>query len=383
MVQTVSKLSVTEVLAESTRSPNINEKGFVTRAMSALIDGSFETREATRRIRISALRLFGSLHGEIALSEISRDHAETYINLMVLCPVRGNGLKNAISRKRFTDGLEKEIHTLSANTVRSYLKSLSVMWEQLYSEADAGETAQNPFVGHDLPKGTQWANAGLSLSEIKRIFSLPVFTQGIRPQGWKGEACYWMPLLLMVTGAKPEQISRLTVNDFLAKNEVSVEVTVKISQFRKLNSGDRQLKTGRKFSSSRTFPLPDLLIKLGFMDYVYWLRDKGEDELFPELKPKGIYNELFIGFELWWEGYLSFHNVSPKLIRPARAFQRTWITQACLCGISQEAQNYILGRTTSGSLLQNYDQKNILGSEILKIDFEGYGLSQILKWSPR
>src|SRR3546814_13147439 len=62
-----------------------------------------------------------------------------------------------------------------------------------------------------------------SVAELQTIFSLPVFTRGERPPHGRGEASYWLPLLLLWTGGRPEEIAQLMVSDFFNDEDRSEE----------------------------------------------------------------------------------------------------------------------------------------------------------------
>jgi integrase len=206
-----------------------------------------------------------------------------------------------------------------------------------------------------------------------------VFTRRDRPSAWVGEACYWVPLLLLSTGARPEDVVRLTPSDFRDDLPAFGRTSLTVRRAENM-TGDRKLRTGRLFSATRTFPVPKLLIDLGITDYVAWLRKRGQSELFADLKPKGPKKERFPGFEMWWEGYLRASDAFPSGCRPARAFQKTWVTQACRCGITLNAQDYILGRKLPEHS-QTASGESLLGNEILKLDKLNYAFSGILKWT--
>ena len=71
--------------------------------------------------------------------------------------------------------------------------------------------AANPAKGVMLPalKGNKIRS--YTPAECKQIFTSPVFTDSERPIAGKGEAAYWIPLLMLFTGARREEISQLTV----------------------------------------------------------------------------------------------------------------------------------------------------------------------------
>jgi hypothetical protein len=49
--------------------------------------------------------------------------------------------------------------------------------------------------------------------ELKAVFGGPVFTEGARPTGGKGEAAFWLPLSVLFTGARRSELAGLTVDN--------------------------------------------------------------------------------------------------------------------------------------------------------------------------
>ena len=118
-----------------------------------------------------------------------------------------------------------------------------------------------------------FTNAGL-----KSLFASPVFTQGERPKGGKGEAAYWLPLLGLFTGARRGELAGLTVADAL-NDEATGHAVIVISENQRRSTS---LKTP---GSARTIPLHPELIRLGFLQFVDDVRRKDGDTawLFPEM----------------------------------------------------------------------------------------------------
>lgn len=89
-----------------------------------------------------------------------------------------------------------------------------------------------------------------------------------RPEDW------WLPLLLLHSGARNEEAAQLRVAD--------VEEVEGVPCLRLRDDGeDQQLKTA---TSRRTVPLHPVLLELGFLDYVERIRRGRHERLFPNLR---------------------------------------------------------------------------------------------------
>ena len=125
------------------------------------------------------------------------------------------------------------------------------------------------------PQREPWETA-----ELQLLFRSPVFTEALRPDGGRGEAAYWLPLLGLFTGARQGELAPLVVGDVARQD--ATEITV-ITITENEERGTR-LKTA---SSRRVVPVHSELIKLGFLDLVKDRRATAGNSapLFPLLRP--------------------------------------------------------------------------------------------------
>jgi len=191
---------------------------------------------------------------------------------------------------------------------------------------------------------------GFSKAELEAIFALPIFTRGERPRGGKGQASYWIPLLLLWTGARPEEVAQLLVSDF--KEDATEGWTVTFTDLGiHPQKGQRSLKTSRKRSGRRTLLVPQTLIDLGILEYLAHLKTAGEAALFPLLRVRGARGLLFAAWGEWWGKLIRDEGILAKADferQPAREFRHTWTTAARASGITREAREYIQGHKAAG-----------------------------------
>ncbi len=88
----------------------------------------------------------------------------------------------------------------------------------------------------------------------------------------------WLPVLLLYTGARSNEIARLELEDISQKGDFWV---IDITIF----GEDKSVKT---MESIRTIPIHPDLIKLGFLDKVSALKMAGQKKLFPALNFKAL-----------------------------------------------------------------------------------------------
>lgn len=211
------------------------------------------------------------------------------------------------------------------------------------------------------------------------MFSLGVFTAGDRPSGGRGEARFWLPILLLTTGARPEELAQALVDDVSFDADADEWILTVTAQGTHPHKGQRVLKTP---SAERSIPLPRVVIELGFPNYLRWLGDSGELAMFPGLRTKGARKELWPSFGEWWGAYLQENGARPSGKRPAREFRPTWATIARECGVTRDAQVYLMGHAPDASDMNaRYGSRESLRREMRNISFGGWGLEQVQPWT--
>ena len=335
---------------------------------------------STKQASQTALSLFKSAMGDLAPQEITRSKVTEFADLLACLPA-----KRSVSEKRrqvrevVKSSEGRDVPRLSWKTRATHLGSLSALWNKLVSSGEIDPGRLNPFARHNIGKApTSAVNPGFSAEELHKIFSLPVFTAGARPRGGRGEAAYWVPLLLLTTGARPEEIAQLMVANVQDAGEGSGWTLTVTDAGTHPHKGRQRLKTS---GAGRTFPVPHPLIDLGFLRYVAWLKAHGETALFPALRTRGARNLLFASFGEWWGRYLRAHDAWPQGRRGGRDFRHTWPTAARECGVSRDAQEYVMGHYTGGGTSNaSYGDRRSLGGEIHKVAFKGFSLAKVASW---
>lgn len=98
-----------------------------------------------------------------------------------------------------------------------------------------------------------------------------------RDRGWR----FWLPLLMLLTGARPNEICQLHTDDLKRTKAGTWYLDV-------IEGEDDDRKTLKTDASRRRIPLHPELIKIGFVAFVQQRRranPKDEPRLFPEITP--------------------------------------------------------------------------------------------------
>jgi integrase len=116
--------------------------------------------------------------------------------------------------------------------------------------------------------------------EIKPIFSSPIYTGSLNhDRGRKTpgrhvfhDAAYFLPIMFSYLGARRREFAGLALDD-IAEDDGGLVLILRTNKF-------RRLKTEQ---SERLLPLPEELVRLGFMDYCAALQNLEYEAVFPEL----------------------------------------------------------------------------------------------------
>ncbi|MGV1916130.1 DUF6538 domain-containing protein [Rhizobium sp. 22-785-1] len=183
--------------------------------------------------------------------------------------------------------------------------------------------------------------------DIAPIFSSTVYTGSLdhlrgkrRKPGSQvfHDSLYYLPILFTYLGPRRKEFAGLSVDD-IAKDEDGYVILLR-------NNGIRRLKTAQ---SKRLLPMPDELIRLGFLDYYQAIKGLGYEALFPDLfsdktdnDPGDRFYDTFIPImrgalgEKMWE----------RAIHALRHGMADTLKQA---GVSSEVIDDISGRLSEGS----------------------------------
>lgn len=224
---------------------------------------------------------------------------------------------------------------LAAATVRKAINLVSAVFEL----AVANDLLPfNPARGIRLakPKVERKSRVPFDASDLKRLFASPVFSQGARPLGGRGEAAYWLPYLGLWTGARLEELGQLLVQD------VQQEQGNHYLAIQDDPATDKRLKS---VSSRRRIPLHPELIRLGFLDYVRQQADLGHARLFPLLTRTGG-RQLTSSWSHWFCRYLR-NEVGISDRRKVFHSFRHGFKEACrVSGIPKEIHDQLTGHAS-------------------------------------
>jgi integrase len=311
-----------------------------------------------------------------------------WLNLMEQRPSRLPANHRALPLRAVVDLYHgREVKRLTAKTYDGHASALAALWTKAVKAGHIRDDRANPFGGHRVASTSPQPEEpkGFSGEELAAMFALPIFTKGERPKGGKGHASYWMPLIMLWTGSRPEEAAQLMVDDFREVAGSGWTMTYTDLGIHP-HKGQRSLKTSRKRSGRRTIPVPQALLDLGLIAYVQHLRDSRETAMFPLLRTKGARKLLATAWDEWWGKLLYSRSILTKdgpPRQPAREFRHTWTTAARASAIPRDVREYAQGhKAAGGTANEGYGDLSPLGKQLAHLGFGGLDLSGVKPWKP-
>lgn len=138
---------------------------------------------------------------------------------------------------------------------------------------------------------------GFDDADLRALFASDVYNGQNRRYGRSlGEAPYWIPVLMSHLGLRAVEVAALSVHDVITDGPGRYELVVGRGLATELSTpSSRALDTAgsayacrraafpRMGTRSRTVPLPQGIVDLGFLRFRQWQVEQGYDALFPTL----------------------------------------------------------------------------------------------------
>lgn len=240
------------------------------------------------------VRRFREINGDVPIKAINAGHIRTFKTAMLAMPSALTKKYQEMTVPQILEAFKDDTKTprLSPRTVKD--KALGAISAILgYAKKNHYRT-DNPASGFEVAGSTRIEPPRIpfSMDDLKTIFSSPVFIEGFRPVGGGGEAAKWLPLLALFTGARLEELGRLTPADVRMEDGVTYLFINTIGEGKRVKNR----------SSRRKVPVHAQLVVLGFLAYVEDRRKAKDTTLFPDLKSKRA--EITSAWSAWWARYM-------------------------------------------------------------------------------
>jgi integrase len=327
---------------------------------------------------------FIELHGNLDVVKINRKDVREFRDAAQLVPKhRAGKLKDAplpelVSWTRSHPGTV----CIVAATINKWLSCLGAVlnWARKNGLIPDDVAWSDPVAGMRLPEARSqrqpWHPEELSL-----LFGSPIYLRGERPEGGKGEAAYWLPLLALFSGARLNELAPMRAEDI--KHDTASDV-----HFMTVIEDDEAGRSVKTETSLRAVPIHLELKRIGFQKFVDHRRqtDGPQARLFPLIQPnsKGNYGA---GFSQWFGRHkrsLGIENESSVF----HSFRHGFKDALRAAGVNEDVNDALTGHSGGNAVARSYGWKDMvrrfgfptLNAAVEKVQYPGLDLSQ-LRWT--
>lgn len=216
------------------------------------------------------------------------------------------------------------------NTIKNILNPLSTFFNHLISVGET--TASNPFSGHKLNTEDS-ERLPFTLDEIEKIFT----SQELQ----NNKKLFFICLLLLTTGARPNEICQLWTDDIIVGEEIT---TIRIT------ADQKREQTLKNKQSDRVIYLNEIVESFGFLDY---FKNKKLGMIFDLKKPTLKNFSTFISLE--FTEILRSLGVEKKTMY---CFRHTTINRIKQALIIQSVSEDLVGHEGKGTNAKVYSQQH-------------------------
>jgi integrase len=330
-----------------------------------------------------AIDRFVELHGDLPIARITRKHVREFREALQQMPKRRKGalIKATLPELLKCGNENPEVDKVSAATINKLLGGVQAVavWGRdnglIPDEVPWPDPFSNMRLAAELPTRAPWQT-----EELKRLFGSPVFAEGARPAGGRGEAAFWLPLLGLFTGARLGELAPLTTADITTDAPSGITM---ITIREDLEQG-RTLKT---LASRRVVPVHPELIRIGFLEFVESLRPKEAKEarLFP-LLTAGSRGGLGEGWSKWFGRYIRGIGITNR-DSVFHSFRHSFKDALRTAGIGEDVNDALLGHVGPGTVARQYGAKEMvrrfglqrLADAVSKARYPGLDLSHLYR----
>jgi len=307
-------------------------------------------RERTESEIRTSLNLLVESFGDEPIGIITKEHSNKIKTQIKNLP--RNRTKNPKYREKEIQDFEKmkipQKDLLHTTTVNKHLGHLSSF---MFWCVNNGYSDRNPFTGMKIKqkKSARDERNRFTEQELKEIFTKRNYLEYTKPS--KDRYCwYWTPLIAITTGLRANEICALYLDNI---REISGNQRTKRWCFdivEEINRPDKRLKNN---ASRRIIPIHDIILDLGFIDFLNLIKKEPERKrLFEELTySEGTYAKSISRF--WNNRYLPLLGLkNPKT--GLHSLRHTVIDHLKQKGVEPHFINELVGHSQGNISLDRY-----------------------------
>jgi len=286
-------------------------------------------------------------------SKIDKKAVREWKALLMLYPVKATETKAFRGMKiaqivAHNETVRKPV--LSVNTVNRYLSNLAAFCSWLVGH---GYINDNPTEGMFLAKDKRKKVYPFTVDQMNTLFRSPLFTgctSDDAPRFWNKpgdvrirDHRYWIPLIMLYSGARPGEIAQLTLSDVREEQQTWILDITETA-----GDGEEDIKRLKTDGSRRVVPVHRELIKLGFLDYLAKVRDGGHTRVFP-LAIRNDRGQMLSDFSRDFGRYLEKVGLKNGRGLSLYSFRHGAFDAMRRAGYLDEQFNFIFGHVSGGN----------------------------------
>lgn len=295
---------------------------------------SDDYEEHSINAKISKVLQVINLTGKNDLNDITEADARLAREQLKRLPANVHKMKefkdlDLVSSIQLNNSLNKP--TQSTATIKGKLQETSAFYKYLMRNK---LVKMNPFedLTRRLVSKEKYPRKPLEDAQITALFDLKWFKTAEPKKNFH----YWILLLLRFSGARVNEIAQLTKDDIKLIDKIWCLVINDSKDSQRLKST----------YSQRIVPIADILIELGFLDFV----SSVDDRLFPELEmTRGCYSHSVSKWASYWRKKLEF-----KRGNDLHSLRHNFVNELKRAGVKNELASELVGHAREGFTYRVY-----------------------------
>lgn len=244
---------------------------------------------------------------------------------------------------------------LTPRTVNRYLSSLGAFCSWLVAH---GYIDSNPTDGMSLAKDKRKKAYPFTVEQMNLLFKSPLFT-GCKseeaPRFWNKPGTvlmlnhrYWVPLIMLYSGARPAEIAQLAVKDIRQDQETWIMDITETS-----DDGEEDLKSLKTLGSRRIVPIHPELVRLGFLNYLEETKRAGHSRVFP-FATRNARGQMIADFSREFGRYLTKIGLKQGRGLSLYSFRHGAVDALRRAGYLDDQFNFIFGHGNGNLVTRGY-----------------------------
>jgi integrase len=267
---------------------------------------------------------------------------------------------------------------LTPRTVNRYLSGLASFCNWLDAH---GYIEGNPVDGMGLPKDKRKKVFPFTTDQLTTLFGSPLFVgcqSDDAPRFWNKpgnvqirDFRYWVPLIMLFSGARPAEIAQLLVSDVRQQNGTWImDITETEGDDDDDLEGFKSLKTA---GSKRMIPVHKELVKLGFLTYHADRLAEGQTRLFPTAE-RNSRGQMIADYSREFGRYLTRIELKTGRGMSLYSFRHGAFDALRRAGYMDDEFNFVFGHVSGSAVTRGYGvlQQGMLEKRVEFIDAIAY-----------